>query len=212
MKRPREDKPDRCPSASQEESLHRKPALGALDLDSDHQNHEKTIRMWLGSSSCDLAIAAKLIRSLYWHSPTILGLYPILPFRPCCHWIYSAPNHFSKLSLWSKPFPSSTSCIQCASNSQQNLCSTYHSQFLPTHFALPSYFSPSLQIPQHTILLTILPNALNCLIVGQIAPSFDAYVLLEWTMDLWNLSCFQEQGVPDMYKCFLLHTWKYSFL
>ena len=41
-KRPREDTPNRWPSASQEESLHRKPALTALDLDSDHQSSEKT--------------------------------------------------------------------------------------------------------------------------------------------------------------------------
>ena len=133
----------------------------------------------LESSSCDLAIAAKLIRSLYLYSPTILGLYPILPFRHCCHWIYLAPNHFSKLSLWSKSFPSSTSSIQCASSSQQNLLSTYHSQFLPTHFLLPSYFSPSLQIPQHTILLTILP-------MPWIVSSLAREPLLLMPMSFWN--------------------------
>ena len=165
----------------------------------------------LESSSCDLVIVAKLIRFLYLYSPVILGLYPISPFRHCCRWTYLAPNHFSKLvygqSLFLLPPPVFNVSQVLNRISVDHLSFPIPPNSLSSPFLL---FSPFADSSAHYF-INSLNKALNCLIVGQRATSFDGYVLLAWTIGLWN-SCFQEQGVPDMYKCFLLNTWKYSFL
>ena len=149
--RPCEDTASRWPFAIQEESSHKKPALTALDLDSGLQNCE-TIKFCYYNPQLWSCHGSPADQDPFFIFSNVLSfLCPMSPFMPCCH------HYFSKLPLWSKPLSSSTSCIQCASSSHKNLWSTYHLHLLPTHLPLLPHFSPSLQICQPTISLTVSP-------------------------------------------------------